>query len=117
MELRMWVDGPHRSADQVDPTVRQRVSEMNRRLLDAPDEGTPIPLNPPAVDQLGDVRAPTLVLFGDQDQPDVVAGSEGIAREVPGARSALIPNAAHMVNMEQPETFNRLVLDFLNACA
>ena len=117
MELRMWVDGPHRPPDHVDPAVRRRVSEMNRALLKAPDEGTPIPLDPPAVDRLGDVRAPSLVLFGDQDQPDVIIGSERIAGETPGARSAIIANAAHMINMEQPAEFNRLVLDFLTDCA
>jgi pimeloyl-ACP methyl ester carboxylesterase len=32
---------------------------------------------------------------------------------VPGARKAVIRNAAHVPNMERPEEFNRLVLEFL----
>jgi len=32
---------------------------------------------------------------------------------IPGARQAVIPNTAHHLNLEQPEEFNRLVLDFL----
>ena len=35
-----------------------------------------------------------------------------IAKEVAGAKKAVITGAGHMVNMERPEEFNRIVLDF-----
>ena len=112
-ELRMWVDGPDRSPDRVDPAVRERVRTMNGPLLAQPDEGEPEPLEPPAVERLGAIAVPTLVIVGDADQPDVRDGADLLARAIPGARKATIPNAAHMVNMERPAEFNRLVLEFL----
>ena len=32
---------------------------------------------------------------------------------IPGARLEIIPDAGHMTNIEKPELFNRIVLDFL----
>ena len=113
LELRMWVDGPRRAPDQVDSAVRERVRVMNGPLLAQPDDSEPDRLDPPAVERLGNVRVPTLVIVGDADQPDVLAGADVLAREIPGARKVVLANTAHMVNMERPAEFNRLVLEFL----
>ena len=37
-----------------------------------------------------------------------------LVSEVPGAQRAVISEAAHMVNMEKPEEFNKVVLEFLS---
>ena len=113
LELRMWVDGPGRTPAQVDPAVRERVREMDAALLALPDEGEPEPLDPPAVERLDEIAVPTLVIVGDADQPDVLAGTDVLVEGIPGARKAVIPNTAHVPNMERPAEFNRLVLDFL----
>jgi len=113
LELQMWVDGPQRRSDQVAAAVREQVREMNSAIFAMPDEGEPRPLDPPAVERLTDVQVPTLVVVGDQDQPDVIAGAALLAEAIPHARHAVIPNTAHLPNLEQPEIFNRLVLDFL----
>lgn len=113
LELQMWVDGPQRRSDQVAAAVREQVREMNSAIFAMPDEGEPRPLDPPAVERLTEVRVPTLIVAGDQDQPDVIAGSTLLAESIPHARHAVIPNTAHLPNLEQPEIFNRLVLDFL----
>src|SRR5204862_110943 len=34
VNLRTWVDGPHRSPDEVDPEIRRKVAEMQRRALE-----------------------------------------------------------------------------------
>jgi len=117
LELALWVDGPRRSPQQVDPAVRELVRAMNGALLAGPDEGEPRPLDPPAVGRLAEVGAPTLVLAGDADQPDVLAAADLLAREIPGARKVLIADAAHLPNLERPAQSNRLVLDFLAGVA
>ena len=38
-----------------------------------------------------------------------------VDEQVPGSRKVVIPGAAHMVNMEKPDQFNRTVLEFLAA--
>ena len=53
------------------------------------------------------------MIVGGADQPDVLAGTDVLVEGIPGARKAVIPNTAHVPNMERPAEFNRLVLDFL----
>ena len=59
------------------------------------------------------IKAPTLVIAGEKDVGTPVAMSEVIAKAIPGARLAVIPGAAHLSAVENPEEFNRLVEDFL----
>ena len=112
VNLRMWVDGPTRTPAQVDPEVRGTVRQM---LADASTstEGRPQRLDPPAIARLGEIRAPTLVIAGDADVPDILTIADLLVGAIPGARKVAVPGVAHMVNMERPGEFNRLVLDFL----
>ncbi len=113
LELRMWVDGPNRTPEQVDRAVRERVREMDAALFAVPDMAEPQRLDPPAVDWLGEVHVPTLLIVGDQDQPNTLAAVDTMAVGIPGARKIVVPGAAHMVNMERPDAFTPAVLDFL----
>jgi 3-oxoadipate enol-lactonase len=118
VNLRTWVDGPHRSPDEVDPEVRRKVGEMQRRALelyleggaDAQEEA----LVPDIGDRLGEISVPTLVLVGDLDVPDIHLLADRLEREIPGARRATIEGAAHVPSMERPDEFDRLVLGFLD---
>jgi 3-oxoadipate enol-lactonase len=113
-ENRLWVDGPKRTPDQVDPTVRARVSEMNGALYRLPEVDAPRErLDPPAIGRLGEIHVPTLILVGDGDVPDVIETANLLEQGIAGARKVVFPGVAHMVNMEHPEAFNRIVLNFL----
>ena len=113
-ELRMWVDGPQRTPEMIDPAFRERVRAMNGALLDRDDyEGDEIELDPPAAERLGEITAPTLIVYGDQDIADVQRAGPPLAQAIPGARLVVMPNASHLPQMEQPEAFNELVLEFL----
>ena len=115
IEMRIWVDGPDRSPEDVDPRVRALVAEMNLPVLEYEEsaEFESDDLDPPAHARLADISSPTLVLTGDRDQPDVLSYTARLAQDIPGARLETIAGAAHMVNMEAPERFNRLVVNFL----
>lgn len=63
--------------------------------------------------RLPQVRIPTLVLVGRQDPTTPVSGAEVIAAALPDARLVVIENAAHLSNIEQPDVFTRLLMDFL----
>jgi 3-oxoadipate enol-lactonase len=113
-ELRMWVDGPDRGPEEVDPRMRERVREMNAALFARDDdEGEERPLDPPAADRLAQITAPTLIVYGDKDLMDVRQAAAPLAAAIPGARLVVIPDAAHLPQMERPEEFNRVVLEFL----
>jgi len=66
------------------------------------------------IDSLPRIAVPTLVVVGAGDQP-FLAASEYMAGRIPGARKVVIPDAGHAANIDQPEAFNRAVLDFLEA--
>ena len=113
-ELRMWVVGPDREPHEVDSQMRERVREMNAALFTRDDvDGEEIPLDPPAAERLAEITAPTLIVYGDKDVMDVRQAAAPLAAAIPGARLAVIPDAAHLPQMERPEVFNEIVLGFL----
>ena len=57
---------------------------------------------------------PTLIIVGDQDQ-HCIEGSLFLKRILPCAGLHMFPMGGHLVNMEDPDLFNRTVLDFLTA--
>ncbi len=114
--LRMWVDGPNRTPDQVDAAIRKRVYEMQHHAftITTPEGARRTPLEPAAFSRLAEIQAPTLVISGEQDVSDFVKISELAAAGIVGAQRIVIPSTAHMSNMEKPAEFNRLVLDFIH---
>lgn len=61
---------------------------------------------------LGRIRAPTLVLVGDQDLLNPPPESEVLAKRIPGARLRVLRGGGHGFLWEIPERFNTAVLDF-----
>jgi pimeloyl-ACP methyl ester carboxylesterase len=116
LNVRMWVDGPRRAPEQVDRSVRDRVREMQHHAFTVPmpDGLESIDLEPPAIERLAEIRAPTLLVVGDHDIDEKLAIVDRLAAEIPGARKVVFPGAAHMLTMEQPAKFNRVVLEFLD---
>jgi 3-oxoadipate enol-lactonase len=113
INVRTWLDG-RRPAEAVDPDLRQTVWEMQRHALDLENDDAPAePLEPPARERLGEVKAPSLIIVGALDQPDMLAIGEHLARSIPGARLEVMPGVAHLPPMEAPEEFVRLVSAFL----
>jgi pimeloyl-ACP methyl ester carboxylesterase len=55
---------------------------------------------------------PTLVLVGEKDTPFLPA-AEYMSKVIPGAQRKVIPNAGHSANIDNPEEFNKAILDFL----
>lgn len=117
LEVRMWVDGPRRGPDAVDPSVRDLAREMNLIALqnEALELGEELEPETPAATRLSEIQAPTLVLVGDGDRPRVLATADLLAENIPDARKTTITGTAHLPNMERPQEFNDLVLNFLKS--
>lgn len=115
LEVQIWVDGIGRTPDQVSPVIRERVRTMDIIALqnEVLDLGQRQPLDPPATQRLAEVQAMTLLLVGDLDQPRALEGIEFMATHLPNVHKTVIAGTAHLPNMEQPEHFNELVLNFL----
>jgi len=119
VNMRMWVDGPSRSPDQVDPEMRRKLGEMQRRAIElwresGEEDGDHRPLVEDWGDRLAEIAVPTLILVGELDRPEMHAIAERLEAEIPNSRRETIAGSAHVPNMEQPEEFDRLVLEFLS---
>jgi pimeloyl-ACP methyl ester carboxylesterase len=109
--LRIWIDGPQRTPDQVDPRIRDSVREMSLTALPnafMKEE----PLEPSASKRLGEITVPTLVVVGELDDDSVKAISDLLEVGILGSQKVAIPKAAHLPSLEQPEKFNQAVLEF-----
>ncbi len=74
-----------------------------------------LPIKPDPGTRFQDLRVPTLVVVGEQDMLAFQLVARAMSKDIPGARLAVIPGAGHMSNMDAPQEFNRVVLDFLAA--
>jgi pimeloyl-ACP methyl ester carboxylesterase len=63
-------------------------------------------------DLLPIISAPTVILWGDDDRRSPMHIAEQLRGAVPNARFAVVANAGHVSNMQQPETFNAHVRNF-----
>jgi 3-oxoadipate enol-lactonase len=118
LNVRTWVVGLRRTPDQVDPIVRQRIYEMQYHAFTVPipEKAEELSLDPPAISRLAKIQVPTLLMVGEYDLQDKHETMKQLAVEIPQAQQFVIRDAAHIVNMEQPAEFNRIVLEFLKNC-
>jgi 3-oxoadipate enol-lactonase len=65
------------------------------------------------LDELARIRTPVLVMVGADDPATPVAAAEAMHQRISGARIEIIPAAAHLSNVEQPEAFTRALRGFL----
>ncbi|MFQ5943927.1 MAG: alpha/beta fold hydrolase [Anaerolineales bacterium] len=69
--------------------------------------------DPPEMELLDRITVPTLLIVGDQDVSDNHVVVDLMQQAIPNARKVVIPGVGHMSNMEDPQRFNEIVLDFL----
>lgn len=70
---------------------------------------------PDSVPLLGQITCPTQIIVGELDQATPPSDAKLMAVQIPHARLAVIPQAAHLANLEQPEAFNQIVASFASA--
>jgi pimeloyl-ACP methyl ester carboxylesterase len=60
------------------------------------------------------LEVPTLIMTGDEDDPCLEPGIF-MKRKIPTAGLVVLPKSGHAINLEEPDAFNRAVLDFVTA--
>ncbi|MFO1323955.1 MAG: alpha/beta fold hydrolase [Burkholderiales bacterium] len=113
LEAHAWLDGPLAPEGRVGGAARALFLEMNELALRAEARGEEIE-PPPAHPRLADIASPTLVVHGDLDFPHIAQRCAELGARIPGARVAVMRNAAHLPNLEHPALFGRLLRDFLD---
>jgi 3-oxoadipate enol-lactonase len=68
-----------------------------------------------ALDRLDGIKAPTLIIVGEQDLLTPPWVAHEVARGIPGALLKIVTGdgSSHLVPLERPDEFNQLVTDFL----
>jgi pimeloyl-ACP methyl ester carboxylesterase len=61
--------------------------------------------------RLAEIKCPSLVIVGSDDKPVILDIAEVLSMGIPSAQKVVIPGAAHIVNLGQPEAFNQVVLE------
>jgi pimeloyl-ACP methyl ester carboxylesterase len=72
---------------------------------------------PSLFDLVGEMRsiaAPTLIMTGDEDWP-CLEPALLMKRTIPTSALVVLPNAGHLINLEEPDAFNRQLADFFHA--
>jgi 3-oxoadipate enol-lactonase len=97
------------------PRGDDRIRQLARDNVAAQtiDDSLARDIDPPAAGRLGEVRAPTLVVQAEHDFEVIQRAAAVLEERIPGARRVVIPGTDHIVNLREPEAFDRAVLGFL----
>ncbi len=93
--------------------IRRIITDWSGFQLINPAMARFLPTHPLAIARLEEIRVPTLIIVGELDDPNPLAVADIIATRVPGAMKVTINGSGHLLNLERPAEFNKLVLDFL----
>ena len=111
--VERWFTEPFRNSSP------QIVSEVRKLIVSTPVAGyagccNAIPkIN--ATARLKEIKCPILVIVGADDPATPVAMAKEIQDNAPGAKLVVLPQAAHLANLEQPAGFTRALQDFLSS--
>jgi pimeloyl-ACP methyl ester carboxylesterase len=112
LKAALWLDGPLSNQGRVQGSARELFLAMNGIALAASGIGRV--LQPaPAWDRLDQIAAPVHILCGDLDVPHIQARCRQLALTLPDARLEILPGAAHLPSLEQPDLLTARLLDLL----
>lgn len=114
-KFTLFAAGPHRSLDELDGEVvdrlrRMTVATMSKHGPDEPNWMTPVP---DTWERAASIGVPVLAINGAIDSPDHIGMAERLIGTVRSGRVVSIDGTAHYPNMERPDRFNGLLADFL----
>jgi pimeloyl-ACP methyl ester carboxylesterase len=100
------------------PGYRERLNQIwsryeGRDLLDPRPPSGRVPQA--RMDQIGEIRVPTLVIVGDHERPLFRMVADTLTRRIANARQVVITDGGHGAHFAQPEVFNAAVLEFLKS--
>ncbi|PWC05488.1 alpha/beta fold hydrolase [Agromyces badenianii] len=114
LETTLWAAGPRRTESELDPEFVRLAHRLNApNVAHAADEGTTVPLEPPAYDRLGDIRVPALVTVGEYDFSTELAAYDHLLANLPSATGLRLEGTAHLPSVERAEEFTRVLAGWL----
>jgi pimeloyl-ACP methyl ester carboxylesterase len=114
IRARLWLDGPLAPEGRVMGQARELFLEMNGNALRLPPIGSNLDLDSaPAFHRLGEISAPSLLMWGDLDFPHIQERSRHMANVMPNGSSHVLAGAAHVPSLERPEDVMGPLLAFI----
>ena len=114
---KLWIEheffDPARKKPAVIARIEEMVNDYSGWLFANVGAGLERKPETRTADVLADFDLPTLVVIGELDLPDFQEIADEIVKRVPGARKVVLAGVGHMSNMEDPASFNRVLLEFL----
>lgn len=114
--IDIWLVGLKRKRIEVTLRARSLVHDMimdnYQTVIDRYPEKSP---GFDVISRLSEIRRPLLVMIGDNDLPDMQKIAQLIVSAIPGGRKQILPDTAHLPNLEDPKLFNQTVLEFLTS--
>jgi len=109
--LERWFTEPFRKSQ---PKTVDAIRKLNRTTPPAGYAGCCHAISAlDLTDRISAIKVPTIAIVGEDDPGTPVAAHKVIHEKIAGSKLEILKSAAHLSNMEQPEAFNRAVLDFL----
>ncbi|MFC5723590.1 alpha/beta fold hydrolase [Streptomyces gamaensis] len=111
LELSIWASmgraapGGELIQEMVEQNAARRITS-ERYFAHTPDRD--------AASRLGHITAPTLVVHGDRDHPEIAAIAERLTAEIPDAQGHVVPDADHYLPLRTPERLTELLLAHLS---
>lgn len=112
VQAHEWLDGPRSQNGRVWGAARDLFLDMNDKVMRTPRLTREEP-RPRAVDRLESIGAPTLLVVGDLDFTYILQRHEDASEALPNAFAVVLEGTAHIPNLERPDLFNPLLLEFL----
>ena len=116
--LDVMFEDPHFFPSPLDPSVREAARAnmgMNYDKGADYDFSLLVQIDPPLINQLSSVRAPTLLLAGELDHPEVHRRQEFIQEQIEGSQIQVVPDSGHNPQLENPQVYTEIVMKFLDA--
>lgn len=112
--IRRYRDDPYMISEQNVSAKAWFIEQLQGSFDNVLNPGRHIKwLDPPVSGRLGDIRAPTLIVVGEDDHPELHAQAGALQWGIPDAKRVIVSSAGHLPQIERPDVTNALISQFL----
>jgi pimeloyl-ACP methyl ester carboxylesterase len=116
IKAHLWLDGPLQPQGRVTGETRRLFLDMNAIALRSPPIGSNLDVAP-TFHRLGEISAPSLLIWGDLDFPHIQERCRHIATTMPNGSGHVSTGTAHLPSLERPTEITGLITDFIDRCS
>jgi len=116
IKAHLWLDGPLQPEGRVTGEVRDLFLDMNAIALRSPPIGSNTDVAP-TFHRLGEISAPSLVIWGNLDFPHIQERCRHVATTMLNGTGHMLAGTAHLPSLERPAEITGLLAKFIDRCS